>query len=235
MPEQTGMTGGKRLLMRMSGRPRGSLGRLGGIIVARANRTVAARAIDLLGVHATDRVLEVGFGPGVGIQLRAESVSSGWVVGVEGMTEGAEDMADRSRAAAAVEAETMATVMPEDSRFFALTTYRRDGRPVTTPVWAVPLDGKLYVVTAKSTGKVRRVGATGRVRFAPCNVSGSRVTGEWREGTGRVVQDESRRGRALAALRGKYGWQLSLAMLIYRLRGLYHDRVVLELTPSPAI
>jgi len=28
--------------------------------------------------------------------------------------------------------------------------------------WAAPLDGKLYVVTAKSTGKARRVRATGR-------------------------------------------------------------------------
>jgi hypothetical protein len=36
----------------------------------------------------------------------------------------------------------------------------------------------------------------------------------------------------LAALRRKYGWQLSLAMLIYRLRGLDRERVVLELTPA---
>jgi hypothetical protein len=39
--------------------------------------------------------------------------------------------------------------------------------------------------------------------------------------------------RALTALQRKYGWQLSLAMLVYRLRGLYRDRVVLELTPAP--
>jgi hypothetical protein len=31
----------------------------------------------------------------------------------------------------------------------------------------------------------------------------------------------------------QYGWQLSVAMLVYRLRGLYRDRVVLELTPAP--
>ena len=31
---------------------------------------------------------------------------------------------------------------------------------------------------------------------------------------------------------GNYGWQLSLATLVYRLRGLYRDRVVLELTPA---
>jgi hypothetical protein len=41
--------------------------------------------------------------------------------------------------------------------------------------------------------------------------------------------------RALTALQRKYGWQLSLAMLVYRWRGLYRDRVVLELTPAPPL
>jgi uncharacterized protein len=121
---------------------------------------------------------------------------------------------------------------PRDTRYIALTTYRRDGRPVTTPVWAAPLNGNLYVVTARSTGKVRRLRATGRVRFAPSNMNGRRILGEWHEGSGRLVEDEQRRGEALAALRRKYGWQMSLAMLINRLRGLDRERVVLELTPA---
>ena len=59
------------------------------------------------------------------------------------------------------------------------------------------------------------------------------LLGEWQEGTGRIVHDEARQSEALAALRRKYGWQLTLAMLVYRLRGFYRERVVLELTPSP--
>ena len=123
----------------------------------------------------------------------------------------------------------MANATPANSSYIALTTYRRDGRPVTTPVWSAPLEGNLYVVTAESTGKARRLRATGRVRFAACNRSGRHILGEWHEGTGRIVQDEARCREALAALQRKYGWQLSLAMLIYRLRGLYRDRLVLEL------
>jgi PPOX class probable F420-dependent enzyme len=119
-----------------------------------------------------------------------------------------------------------------DARYIALTTYRRDGRPVTTPVWAAPLNSNLYVVTARSTGKVRRLRATDRVRFAPSNMNGRRILGAWHEGSGRVVEDEQRRGEALAALQRKYGWQMSLAMLINRLRGLERERVVLELTPA---
>jgi uncharacterized protein len=121
---------------------------------------------------------------------------------------------------------------PGNTRYIALTTYRRDGRPVTTPVWAAPLNGNVYVVTARSTGKVRRLRATDRVRFAPSNMNGRRILGAWHEGSGRVVEDEQRRGEALAALRRKYGWQMSLAMLINRLRGLDRERVVLELTPA---
>ena len=121
---------------------------------------------------------------------------------------------------------------PGDTRYIALTTYRRDGRPVTTPVWAAPLNGNLYIVTARSTGKVRRLRATDRVRFAPSNMNGRRILGAWHEGSGRVVEDEQRRGEALAALRRKYGWQMALAMLINRLRGLDRERVVLELTPA---
>jgi uncharacterized protein len=121
-----------------------------------------------------------------------------------------------------------------DSRYIALTTYRRDGRPVTTPVWAVALEGKTYVFTANSTGKAKRVRATGRVRFAPCSMNGRQILGEWREGAGRIVRDETVRDRALAALLAKYGWQLWVAMLVYWLRGLYRDRTLLELTQSPA-
>jgi uncharacterized protein len=127
----------------------------------------------------------------------------------------------------------MANTTQGDSRYLALTTYRRDGRAVTTPVWAAPLEGKFYVFTANSTGKAKRVRATGRVRFALCSMNGRLIMGEWREGTGRVVPDEALRDRALAALQRKYGWQLSVALLVYRLRGLYRDRVVLEITPSP--
>jgi hypothetical protein len=61
---------------------------------------------------------------------------------------------------------------------------------------------------------------------------GRRILGEWQEGTGRIVEDEPRRSKALAELQRKYGWQLSLATLISRLRGSYQDRVVLELTSA---
>src|SRR5207237_3803887 len=77
----------KNLLLRMFGRPKGVLGRLGGIIMARTNRNIAARAIELLDVRPADKVLDIGFGPGVGIQLLAGLVSSGRIVGIDDSAE----------------------------------------------------------------------------------------------------------------------------------------------------
>src|SRR5215510_9153681 len=95
------MTVGKRILMRMFGRPQGSLGRLGGIIMARANQKMAGWAIDQLGVRPSDRVLEVGFGPGVGIQVLAALASSGRVVGVDSSKEMVEQATARNAKAIA--------------------------------------------------------------------------------------------------------------------------------------
>ena len=59
--------------MRTFGRPTGTLGKLGGIIMARTNAPFARSVISLLDVKPSEQVLEVGFGPGVGIQLLAKS------------------------------------------------------------------------------------------------------------------------------------------------------------------
>jgi ubiquinone/menaquinone biosynthesis C-methylase UbiE len=67
----------------MFGRPEGLLGRLGGVIMSRVNRDAAAQVIELLDIRPDDTVLEIGFGPGVGIQLLLERIASGRVAGVD--------------------------------------------------------------------------------------------------------------------------------------------------------
>jgi ubiquinone/menaquinone biosynthesis C-methylase UbiE len=72
-----------KLLMLMFGRPKGVLGRLGGVIMARVNRDAAAQVIELLDVRPDDKVLEIGFGPGVGIQLLLHRFPTVTVAGVD--------------------------------------------------------------------------------------------------------------------------------------------------------
>jgi ubiquinone/menaquinone biosynthesis C-methylase UbiE len=73
----------RRLLFRTFGRPRGVLGRVGGLVMARTNREMAERCIGLLEVQPGHAVLELGFGPGVAIELLARAASAGKVVGVD--------------------------------------------------------------------------------------------------------------------------------------------------------
>jgi ubiquinone/menaquinone biosynthesis C-methylase UbiE len=87
----------KAILMRAFGHPEGALGRLGGIIMARMNQRMAARAIELLDVQLSNKVLEVGFGPGVTIQLLAKSVLSGRVAGIDPSEEMIAQAAARNR------------------------------------------------------------------------------------------------------------------------------------------
>jgi len=62
--------------------PKGALGRLGGQLVSR-DRWLPAWVLDLLEINPSDSILEVGSGPGLGLQLAAERAHQGKVVGVD--------------------------------------------------------------------------------------------------------------------------------------------------------
>ncbi len=63
-------------------KPKGTLGRLGGQLMSR-DRWLPAWVLDLLEIHPSDSVLEVGSGPGLGLELAAARAHQGRVVGVD--------------------------------------------------------------------------------------------------------------------------------------------------------
>jgi ubiquinone/menaquinone biosynthesis C-methylase UbiE len=69
--------------MRTFGRPRGLLGKLGGIIMARTNADFGIMVADLLEIEPTDHVLKVGFGPGAVIQRLAQQLPSASIAGID--------------------------------------------------------------------------------------------------------------------------------------------------------
>jgi len=121
----------------------------------------------------------------------------------------------------------MATDLFSES-YINLITFKRNGDGVPTPVWLAPLDGKLYVFTDGTSAKVKRVRATGRVRVAPCDVRG-KVSGDWSDGTARVVTEPDLIDRAYAALRAKYGWQMTLVDGVSWIAGRIGRRAILEI------
>jgi uncharacterized protein len=88
-------------------------------------------------------------------------------------------------------------------RYISLTTFKRDGTPVSTPVWVVSDDGRrLLVWSAAKTWKVRRLRRNPEVLVAPSNFRG-KERGEPVRATARVIDDPG----IDALLRQKYGWQ----------------------------
>lgn len=63
-----------------------------------------------------------------------------------------------------------------NAQYVALTTYRRDGTPVTTPVWAAAEGTSLYLFSNAKAGKVKRLRNSSRAAVAPCTAIG-KVTG----------------------------------------------------------
>lgn len=127
----------------------------------------------------------------------------------------------------------MASPSPFDAlvgeRYVRLSTFRRSGEPVPTPVWFARLGENLYVVTGRNTGKVKRIRNNPDVVLAPCNFRGRPKGRDLRAAAG--LTDERRGGPADRALRGKYGWQYRVFELVEGLRGAADDLVFLVLRP----
>jgi len=65
------------------GRPSGAVGALVGHLMAVKNRQRSLFVLSLLDVGPEDRVLEIGFGPGVDVARVAERASRGFVAGID--------------------------------------------------------------------------------------------------------------------------------------------------------
>lgn len=84
-----------------------------------------------------------------------------------------------------------------------VTTYRRDGRAVPTPVWVVRDGDALAVWTVTGSGKVKRIRRDGAVHIGPCDVRG-RPTGAQVPGHAMVL-DRAGTEHVRDLLRRKYG------------------------------
>jgi cyclopropane fatty-acyl-phospholipid synthase-like methyltransferase len=75
----------RQAIVRQFGQPSGVVGRLVGLVMATrpSNRERNRRTIELLEIQPDDRVLEIGYGPGLAIQWAAERAVRGKVVGID--------------------------------------------------------------------------------------------------------------------------------------------------------
>ncbi|MFE5241223.1 MULTISPECIES: PPOX class F420-dependent oxidoreductase [unclassified Streptomyces] len=96
------------------------------------------------------------------------------------------------------------------SEYVSLTTYRKDGTPVATPVWAAADDGVLYVWTRSDSWKVKRLRNDSRVLVTVCDVRGRIAEGApSAEGTARLL-DTAGTAAVRKVLARKYTWKFWL-------------------------
>ena len=130
---------------------------------------------------------------------------------------------------------TSTTLALGASDFIQLTTFRRNGEGVPTPVWVVPDGDGLAVFTPAGTGKLKRIRHTPRVTVAECSRRG-RVDDDVVpvEAHATATADPAEVDRVTRLLAGKYGLQFKIAMLAERVfaRG-ERRREVIHIRPAP--
>ena len=94
-------------------------------------------------------------------------------------------------------------------RYMNLTTFRKSGAALPTPVWFALADDRAYVVTVPTAGKVKRIRNNGRVCLAPSDWR-SRVKGGEIDATATIAGDPAERAIAERTLAARYGWQWRL-------------------------
>ncbi|UCG54315.1 MAG: class I SAM-dependent methyltransferase [Dehalococcoidia bacterium] len=72
-----------RLLASQFRQPRGLIGRLVGRAMARGDKEASYLTISQLDIQPDDHILEVGFGPGVGIKALSKMASKGFIAGID--------------------------------------------------------------------------------------------------------------------------------------------------------
>jgi PPOX class probable F420-dependent enzyme len=96
------------------------------------------------------------------------------------------------------------------AKYVALTTFRRTGVPVTTPVWFAPSldEPRLFVVISlDDAGKVKRLAHTPRVELQACDMRGRVAPGSptW-AGSATVVRDAEGIASVRRGVVAKYGF-----------------------------
>ena len=90
-----------------------------------------------------------------------------------------------------------------DQKYINLETYKKDGTPISTPVWFVIDKNLIYVITRESTGKVKRLRNNQNVRIVPCSFKGE-PKNEWVKGAAENITGEEA-DKVIKLRKKKYG------------------------------
>jgi PPOX class probable F420-dependent enzyme len=111
-----------------------------------------------------------------------------------------------------------------------VTTLRRDGRPITQPVWHVVMNRAVFVQTPPTTKKLKRIAHDPRAYFVvESGAAWAELQSVSFEARAAIVEDGA---AALAAIEAKYrAFQPPTEQLPEAVRRYYSSRVIVRLDP----
>jgi PPOX class probable F420-dependent enzyme len=121
-------------------------------------------------------------------------------------------------------------------KYLSLTTFRRDGTGVATPVWFVQEGRRLLVETDRFSYKVRRIRRNPNVEIAVCTATG-RLRGEQMNARAELLPD-AETGRVTPLFADKYRLDLVFIRPIRALQAMLHrgerraNPVIVAITPN---
>jgi PPOX class probable F420-dependent enzyme len=96
----------------------------------------------------------------------------------------------------------------DQARYVALTTFKRDGTAVSTPVWITGTEGRYVFTTGDKAWKTKRLLRNPAIEVRVCDMRGRvKPDASVHRGTGHVSTSRADIAEAEGALSAKYGWQ----------------------------
>jgi len=120
----------------------------------------------------------------------------------------------------------------QSSNYLLLSTQKRDGSWVDTPVWYAHAQYQskacFYLFSEGKAGKVKRIRNFKDVKVQSCTVTG-KPTGQWQNAKAELL-DKQAEQLAHQALIKQYGWQMRLLDLGSRLAGKINKRAFIRIS-----
>ena len=117
--------------------------------------------------------------------------------------------------------------------YINLSTRKRDGSFVNTPVWFAQEGATniYYVYSLDNSGKIKRIRNFPDVKVATCNFSGKRKS-DWIDAKADLVDESENIQIAYSCLRKKYGIRFRVGDFFSWIKGTYHRRQIIRFSTN---
>ena len=115
----------------------------------------------------------------------------------------------------------------EKGKYINIQTYKKNGLPISTPVWFIIKDNRIFFRTSQNSGKIKRIRNNNNIKFALCDIRG-KIKGESFDGIAKIENDPN--NVILSQINKKYGLSSRLMKIFYKIKKI--DIAILSIEPK---